>query len=318
MPRQDATNYTAPKTKTLSRYHGGHFNTLYAFTSDRKPKLNSNYTVSADNSPSTLKIVKVGSYLNLYGIELENVSAPLKRAGIDVYVNLLDMIFEKSGFDPDFFKTEADCTVDAECITQTFTKAWLRNNYKSFKAMYDLFDRFGISTADARCGMHVNVDLSNFGKDADTQIMGARKLGYLINKHYDFFRIAFNRGDNCGYCARMSTSKEYWKDTPTNCFSASHGNSYNASHIAEHRIEIRLVGGQKNYACFRNTMEVVFHIVNRVAKLSWNDLDDLTKVFKGCNNYVFNRISTNCYRAGVVSSEIVEAIRPTVKEENFL
>ena len=318
MPRQNATNYTSPEISNVAYYHGGNFETLCFYNSDRKIKANSNYTVSEDNSPSTLKLVKVGQHMNVFGIELENVSTNLRSAGFTTYANVLDLIFDKAGFDSDFFKIEQDSTVDTECITQTFTKSWLRNNYKSFKAMYELFERFGITTNSTKCGMHVNIDLSNFGKDYETQVENARKLGYLINKHYDFFRNAFYRPGSVEWCGRMSTSKEYWKNTPTYDFSGSHGNCYNASHIREHRVEIRLVGGQKNYPCFRNTMETVFFIVNRVGKLSWDDLDDLTKVFKGCNNYVFDRISTNCFRANTITLADVEKIRPTVKDERFL
>ena len=65
-------------------------------------------------------------------------------------------------------------------------------------------------------------------------------------------------------------------------------------------------------------METVFHLIDRVNKLSWRDLDDVEKLFTGCNNYVFDRLSSNCLNAGVITSDIVNAIRPTVKQERFL
>lgn len=317
--RKDARNYTIPTVSTMGSYHGRNFNKLVVFNSDRKINLNDDYTVSSDNTPSTLKIVKAGTHMKVFGIELETVGDMIAQSGTTVYTSLCELIFFKAGFDPDFFKIESDCTVHGECISQTFTKAWLRNNYKCFKAMYEVFERFGITTNDSRCGMHVNLDLANFGKTENEQIENVRKLGYVINKHYDFFKIAFNRLGGTRWCPRMSQSKEYWKTNPINCFPTDHSSCcINLGHVHQSRIEIRLVGGQKNYVCFRNTMETVFHLVERVNKLGWNDLDDLTAIFKGCNKHVFNRISDNCLNAGVVTSDVVNAIRPTVTNESFL
>lgn len=318
MARKDARNYTAPTTKTIGCYHGRRFNELNFYNSDRKIKLNPDYTVSSDNTRSALTIAKAGSHVKAFGLEIENVGDNLKRAGMDTYVNVIDLIFNKAGFDPDFFKVERDCTVDAECITQTFSKAWLRNNYKSFKAMWELFETFGITTNDTRCGMHVNVDLSNFGNNFETATENARKLGYVIQRHYNLMKVCFNRGGETTYCQQMSPNKEYWKTTALESFSGSHGISYNMSHVFENRVEIRLVGGQKNYACFRNTMETVFHLIDRVNKLGWSDLDDVEKLFTGCNNYVFDRLSTNCLERGVITADVVNAIRTTIKNERFL
>lgn len=315
--RKDARDYTRPEVERMSGYHGGDFESLTFYNSDRKIKLNSNYTVSEANPEGIKKLFKAGSHVKAFGLEVETVGEPI-QFGTTFYTNILDLIFTKAGFDGDFFKIESDATVNGECITQTFSRAWLRNNYKCFKAMYELFDIFKITTDDSRCGMHVNVDLSNFGIDFDTQTENARKLGYVINKHYNLFKIAFNRTGSTNWCGRMSTTKEFWKETPLDSFSSSHGNCYNMSHIRANRIEIRLVGGQKNYPCFRNTMETVFHIIDRVCKLSWNDLDNVQKLFKGCNAHVFSRLSENCANAGVISAEDVNAIRETVKEERWL
>lgn len=316
--RKNANQYERPEIREMVRYHRGNFERLVFFNSDRKINLNGDYTVSPDNKPSTLTIVKAGQHLKGFGLEIETVGQPI-TLGETVYCNLLDLIFSKAGFDDDFFKIEEDCTVNGECITQVFAKSWLRNNYKLFKGMYELFDAFHITTNDERCGMHVNLDLSNLGSDTETQIENARKLGYVINKHYDFFTIAFSRNRrDLGYCRRMNSDMDYWKNTPATAFPSSHGISYNMGHVLENRIEIRLVGGQKNYPCFRNTMETVFHLIDRVCKLSWNDLDDLTKVFKGCNKHVWDRLSTNCYQAGYITESDLNAIRPTVKEERFL
>lgn len=313
--RKDATNYTNPTIHKISGYHWGSFESLKVYNSDRIILLNDDYTVSNLNPKSIESICKIGSRLAMIGLELEVVSA-LENVDSDrtVLTNVLKMVFEKSGFDKDFFKTETDCTVSAENITQTFTKSWMRNNYKCWKAMYECFSQLQITTNSERCGMHVNLDLMNFGSNKDDQIENVRKLGYMINKHYDLFKIAFNRNGSTHWCPRMNHTMEYWKETSINHFPISHDECcINMGHIHQNRIEIRLVGGQKDFACFRNTMETVFHIIDRVKKLSWNDLDDLTKIFKGCNEKVYDRLKTNCLRANVIDSETLEKIRPTVK-----
>lgn len=317
--RKNATEYTRPEIEMMSSYHGGNFNRLVAFNSDRKIKLDGNYTVSNDNPDGIKKLFKPGSHMKLFGLEVETVGEPISL-GATIYTNLLDLIFSKSGFDPDFFKIESDITVNGECITQTFTKAWLRNNYKLFKGMYSLFETFHITTNDSRCGMHVNIDTCNFGSDASAQEENIRKLGYVINKHYDLFKVAFNRTGTTRWCPRMRYDVDYWKTTPINRFPISHDECcINLGHVHQGRIEIRLVGGQKNYAGFRNTMETVFHIIDRVNKLAWKDLDDIEKLFKGCNAHVFDRISSNCLQADVIDRATVEKIRPTVKmDERFL
>lgn len=317
--RRNAMDYQAPQIDRMSGYHCGGFERLVVFNSDRKINLNSDYTVSDDNTESTKKIAKVGSHMKAIGLEVETVSPMFRAIGQTVYTNILKLAISKAGFDDDFFKVESDCTVDGECITQTFTKSWLRNNYKCFKALYQLFEELNITTNNERCGMHVNLDLSWFGTDFDTQIENVRKLGYLINKHYQLFRFAFYRQGTTEWCPRMSTSVDYWKNTPLESFPVSHSSCcVNVAHVRQGRLEIRLVAGQKNYPCFRNTMETVLHIITRVCKLSWNDLDDLSKVFKGCNRHVFDRLSTNCFDTGVIDSATIEKIRPTVIDERFL
>ena len=37
-------------------------------------------------------------------------------------------------------------------------------------------------------------------------------------------------------------------------------------------------------------MEVIFHLVDAVKRLSWKDMDDIEKVFEGCNKYVLKRL----------------------------
>ena len=149
--RKESKKEITTNLSTMAMYHTGHFNKLTAYNSDRKINLNPDYTVSENNTPSTLKLFKANSRLNLYGIELETFSSAYgntygNRTQGTIYANVLDLIFKQSGFDDDFFKTETDCTVSGESVSQTFTKAWMRNNYRSFKAMYDLFGHLGITT----------------------------------------------------------------------------------------------------------------------------------------------------------------------------
>ena len=66
------------------------------------------------------------------------------------------------------------------------------------------------------------------------------------------------------------------------------------------------------------TPELAAEPVEAVKKLSWEDLDDLTKVFSGCNQYVFDRLNTKCKTAGAITTEQLDAIRNTVIREELL
>lgn len=99
---------------------------------------------------------------------------------------------------------------------------------------------------------------------------------------------------------------------------SSHYNACNYSHYPEGRIELRLVGGQKNFPCFRNTMESVFHLVEAVKILKWEDLDDLVKIFSGCNQYVADRICTYCLQANTISPKGAQTIKATSIRQEFL
>ena len=321
--RRESMNYETPELKEMASYHGGRFESLKAFNSDRVIKLNPDYTVSTDNAPSTLKICKAGSHLPLMGFEWEVKAPELRRAGSTALCTVMDLVMNKAGFPDDLFKIEADCTVDAEAITQTFTRQWLRNSYKDFKAAYSMFERLGITTNHYDCGMHINLDLTNFGKDRDAQMENVRKMGFLINYHYDFFKVALHRlpvpADHENWAPRMNANMDYWKTTEIGMFPTGHSSCcVNMGHVRQGRVEIRLVGGQRNFPCFRNTWETMFQMIDMVKKLDWEDLKDLTKVFKGCNNYVFSRLEENCLRAGVISPEAIEAIRPTVKRVQMI
>jgi len=312
--RKDARRNNASVTRgDLQGYHGARqaginyafcgFRSNKYFTSDRTIKCNEHFQ-REDGKP-----------MKGYGLEIETGFA-LARS--DVARNILANIMQTAvfpTFPDDLFKMQEDGSISGvECITQVMTKEFIRNHYKDFKTMYnDLFPMFGIRCDDGSCGMHVNISNGLLGTTPKTQEASLRKLYYIINKHYDFFKAAFYRTGSTTYCGRMSC--ENAKTMDVNAMPSSHYNSFNGSHFREGRIEIRLVGGQKNFACFRNTMEVVFHIVDAVKDLSWADCDDLTKIFKGCNKYVFDRIKSRCYDAGSISLQAVEAIKATVNFE---
>lgn len=260
-----------------------------------------------------------GKILKGYGLEIE-----LECDGIcsqKILANVLEKVVF-SVFPAGLFKMQQDGSLggdtNAECITQIMTKEFIRNNYKNFRTFWnDYFPMFGLSTQNNHCGMHCNVSLGVFGTTKKSQDDAVRKLYYIINKHFDFFVVALNRTNGTGYCSK-NTDYADARTMDLENMPSSHYVAMNYGHYSAGRIEIRLVGGQKNYACFRNTMETIFHLVDAVKTLSWNDLDDIPKIFSGCNNYVFDRISTNCYRSGVISADDVEKIRGTVKNVELI
>lgn len=258
-----------------------------------------------------------------YGLEIETECSAMSNQTI------LAEVFEKIIF-PNFpdglFKMQNDGSlscVSAECITQIMTKGFVRNNYKNFRKMFnDYFRAFGISASDSgNCGMHVNVSLANFGAKPETQAETVKKLLYVINKHFSFFCALFYRDvRKTGYCSQMRqyTDKQACKNADLTAFGSSHGVCLNLGHYAAGRVEIRLVGGQKDFACFRNTMESVFFLVQRLQRLSWDACDDLVKMFSGCNQYVFDRIKSYCYERGTITRDAVEKIGQTVVREELI
>lgn len=116
----------------------------------------------------------------------------------------------------------------------------------------------------------------------------------------------------------MATNKGYCQTTSLTRFYDDHHVCINMGHYDDGNIELRLVGGQKDFPCFRNTFESVFHIVDAVKRISWNDCDDVTKIFKGCNQYVFDRLKTYVYENRQISSEQLSTIRDTIIREELL
>lgn len=317
--RKDAINRQINRRSadiaSVQRYHGGNatssnyayngFKCNKYYTSDRTIKLDANF-----NRPD-------GKPLKGYGLEIELTSTIRSQT---VLAEVLDkIIFTK--FPADLFKMQNDCSLggasNAECITQVMTKEFIRNHYPEWKTAFDeYFPAFGIR-ADETCGMHTNISLSVFGASADTQASCVRKLYYIVNHHYAEMCTMLHRDrSHTRYAARMACDMRECQSLDLRNQCSSHGVCFNLGHYREGRIEIRLVGNQPTYAAFRNTMETVFYLVDAVKRLSWKDCDDLTKVFSGCNQHVFDRF-TLLRRGGLVSESQVDALRSTVVNVNF-
>lgn len=305
----------ARKTATVSTVHGYHeggsldredyaylgFQSNKYFTSDRYIPMSAEYA-RVDGKP-----------LKGYGLEIETECHGITNPTVLAEV-LNKVIF--SNFPADLFKLQRDGSLcgdsSAECITQVMTKEFIRNNYANFKLMYDTyFPAFNISCGP-NCGMHVNISRGAFGRTEETQAEAVRKLYYIVNRHFDLCCALFGRDRRrTSYCSCMSSGLSYVKTMPMQQAS-SHYVSFNLGHWNVGRIEIRLVGGQKTYAAFRNTMESVFFLVDRVKELSWSDCDDLVKIFDRCNRYVYDRLQSKCRQAGAITDAQVEAIKATV------
>ena len=321
MRNENRTENATIERADLQSYHGGrnenngHINYAFRgfkankyFTSDRAIPCNENFE-RLDGKP-----------LKGYGLEIETGFILNTRDSSQAQAILANIMVTAifGTFPADLFKQQMDSTISGtECITQVMTKEFIRNHYKDFKTMFnDLFPMFGIRCDDGHCGMHVNISVGLLGTTAKIQEESCRKLFYIINRHYGFFKVAFARTGSTTWCGQMSY--ENARTMNVHCMSDSHGNCFNGSHFDEGRVEIRLVGGQKNYACFRNTMETIFHLIGRLKDLSWKQCDDLVAIFTGCNQYVYDRINTKCKVAGMISESACQAIYATVNREELI
>ena len=320
--RKEAKVENAVNLSNVDGYHGSRGNsgnyafngwsTRKYFTSDRFILLNERFQ-RADGKP-----------LQGYGLEIETECNGITSTS--VYAEVLQkIVFEH--FPADLFKLQRDGSLggstSAEAITQPMTQAFVRNQYKNFKLMYNTyFDAFNVScSASGRCGMHVNISNACFGKTKAVQDDSIRKLLFFVNKFYTLSCALFARNvRHTMYCACMSmyANKETAKRADLTSFGSSHGVCYNLGHYLEGRVELRLVGGQKDYGCFRNTMESVFWLVNNLRNVPWKDMENLERIFRGCNQYVYDRLKTKCHEAGAIDDATLSAIRATVKREELL
>lgn len=314
MRKDSKTENRRREHANLQSYHEGGYGENYAFCGFKSNKyFTSDRAIECDENFNR----KDGKPLKGYGLEIETgfvLSTQRNHQAQAILSNIMETaIFPV--FPADLFKQQQDCTITGtECITQVMTKEFIRNNYRNFKTMYnELFPMFGISCNDGHCGMHVNISVGLLGTTEKIQEESVRKLYYIINKHYSFFKLAFYRTGSTDWCGQMYYANA--KTMNVHDMDDSHGNCFNGSHFDAGRIEIRLVGGQKNYACFRNTMETIFHLVGKVKSLSWKQCDDLVAIFSGCNQYVYDRISTLCHEGGAISERQCNEIYATVQEE---
>ena len=316
--RESAKTEREHTIANVGMYHRADYEKHCVFLSDRPMETTDKYyTHFIDGTP----VEKA-----LFGFEWETQDWGIKSQKI--YANVLrDIVFQP--FHKDLWKIEDDCSLNqhgaeswAENITQPMTKAYIRNHYRDFKYMWEKAEAFGIDcekTGD--CGMHIHISNTAFGRMKKTQDEAIKKLLYIVNKHYGLMLHLFHRNPRVRhYCDSMEDMGDmlYVQNMNLSEFYNDHYVCINMGHYNEGNIELRIVGGQKNYPCFRNTFEAVFHIVETVKSISWNDCDDITRIFKGCNQYVYNRLSTYCHDNVEISSAQLEKIYPTVKTENLL
>lgn len=287
------------------------FNSRKYFTSDRTIALDENFK-REDGKP-----------LKGFGLEIETECQSIYNQV--VYAEVLNKIIFPH-FPKDLFKLQNDGSLggrtSAECITQPMTKEFIRNNYTNFKLMYDkYFSAFQVDCArSGHCGMHVNLSNGLFGSDKK-QEEAIKKLIYIVNKHFEKMALLFKRSPLLTeYCSKMVNccNKELVKNIDLKNQLISHSVCINLGHFKVGRIELRLVGGQPTYAAFRNTMESVFFLVERVKNISWNDCDNFQKVFQGCNQYVCDRIRSDIYKKHLITDEEYNEIENGVIREELI
>ena len=321
MRKDRKQNHTVTITRVQGYHEGGTYTGNYAyqgfeankyFTSDRYIKLDGNF-----NRPD-------GKPLKGFGLEIESECVSITNPTVLAEV-LHKIVF--AHFPADLFKLQHDGSLggdtSAEIISQVMTKEFIRNNYAGFKAMYnDYFPALRIScSSTGNCGMHTNMSNALFGSTEATQETAIKKLLYFVNKNFNFCCALFNRNPNrTTYCRRMNHYADLnaCKGANLSTMYSDHSICFNMGHYREGRIELRLVGGQSTFGCFRNTMESIFHLIDACKRCSWADMDDFTKVFAGCTQYVFDRLNSKCKAAGTITEDTLAAIRATVKPDDLL
>lgn len=319
MARRENRNDITVQRARVEGYHAGgnSWNERYAFdgfaegnyylASDRKIPLDENFH-RMDAKP-----------MKGYGIETEMEAWGLKTDTALAAV-LQSMVWPH--FPSGLFKLQRDGSLDggecsAEMISQPMSKEAMRNLYPAYKEMYNgIFPIFSISAArSGNCGMHVNISTGCFGTTEAAQDTAVRKLYYIINRHFKLFCNLFNRDENrTGYCDQMDY--EQAQTMNLHGFHSNHYCCFNLGHYDAGRVEIRLVGGQKNYAAFRNTMETIFHLVERVKTISWSACDNVESIFAGCNQYVADRLQSNAADRGLITADTMVKIVANSKHED--
>ena len=279
------------------------------FNSDRSHPLDENFN-RMDGQPNNFIGLEIET--ELFGIAGYRQGAEiLKRCVFSLFPADLFKMQHDGSLGVSGRRDPANNAIGIECITQPMTKSFIRNHYKDFRAMYDIvFPALSISCAKSgNCGMHVNLSNALFGNTTEKQVEAIRKLHYFINKNFEFSCRMFKRDiSSTGYCGRM----DYSNAKTMSIGGGDHYHCLNYTHFDAGRIELRIVGGQENYYFFRNTMECVFFLIDRMKKIRWEDLDDMVKVFSGCNQYVVKRL-IDCE----LPPEVFSAIESSAKHENL-
>jgi len=305
-------NTATPISAFISGYHRASYERKLYFTSDRVIEY-------ANDDDYTNGILPNGQPAKAVGCEFECECYGINNSSIlaNVVKNALMPLIPK-----DFVKCESDCSLSGntsvEMPTQQGTKEFWRNHYANFKQFIESMPLYGL-TSGTSCGMHANVSRGLFGKTAKDQRNNMLKVYYLINKDanaYKFWANVLSRDTNhADYCRPMANYNKSDlqriandESISLNMFgNGSHAYCLNYSHA--NRLEIRLVGNfDANFKKWVNTMECVFFLIESVKATAWRDLDDIVKVFKGCNQYVLNRLSLLVQR-GVLSHDDYNAIK---------
>ena len=218
-----------------------------------------------------------------YGLEIELESGINSSAALGV---ILDKVVFPT-FPAGLFKQQHDGSLggasSTEVITQPMTKAFIRNHYNDFRAMWCFLKDLHTAPGPS-CGMHTNISMTCFGKTREAQEAAIMRLHNWICDNYAFAAALFKRDlSHTRYCGRME------RDYLDTC--GSHGLMCNYSHMSAGtaaRVEIRLVGPQKTFPNFRNTLEVIFHLVE--AAKDGRDFSDPVKLWAGCNECVVERL----------------------------
>lgn len=290
--RQDAKKTKKVNTGTINGYHSspdftgeannytqaGYINGPMIYVSDRARKPD-------------------GKAAKTFGLEIETVAEYIPVADA-VSTILTAAVFPL--FPAGLFKMERDGSLQpmrghdgcgVEVITQAMTRAFIRNHYAAFKAFWDFGEDIRMLPNET-CGMHCNIGLRNFGETWPEQAAAILKLHNWINMHFETACALLKRDTRrTGYCGEMPVFSS--RDEFPVC-SSDHYVCINYGHVLEHpetaRLELRLVGPQRTYAEFRNTMEVIFHLVDASRKLTAEAMEDPRKLWKGCNLHVYDRL----------------------------
>lgn len=263
---------------------------------------NSDRTIPADGSAKT------------YGLEIELTSTINSDAALGIILE--KVVFPT--FPAGLFKQQRDGSLggasSSEVITQPMTKAFIRNHYNDFKSMWLFLRDIGTGPDDS-CGMHTNISMICFGKDRAAQEKAILKLHNWMCDNYEFAAALLKRDTNYNtFCGNM---RRGYLDP---C--GSHYYMMNYAHMNEGaagRVEIRLVGPQMSFGAFRNTLEVIFHLVD--AAKNGRDFSDPVKLWRGCNECVVDRLrdltadglldirAYNAIKAASIDSGILAATR---------